>query len=644
MITTSQAWKEYSRDVGLFHIKAVIDNGTQMTLTDEDFMQGSVNITDSISGMSDFTVGAVITNSFNGTLNNFSGKFNNYNLAGARLSVQFGIIFDDETEEWIDRGIYTLEKPTSLGSTIKVVGYDDMDKLNRYYIGKDANNNDITFPIGSDDLADKICAYCDVSLDGWDFQTFYIDEFEYDESTTCRQVLSWIVQASGGYARISPSGFLDGKAFDLSGTPLMALDKIKSLNVYVEDIEITGVRAYAYNTVDEFQFDTVGTSGYILGIQDNPLVTDNTLEVATRVYNKVNGLTFRPFDASIIGDPSIEAGDVISLEDYLENTHISLITSLTYSVNSAERLECNAKTPEEADLETANPQTSVIKGATMAAYDYITAKKISASYISAGNLGVNGTITASDIEITGGDVGGFSIINGKITTPYTVPHTYTQSDADRVRSIIAGGITPTTQDYELYDITQDGTIDGIDFLIIQTAVDDYDGVLSSVITIDPSSYAKGVSVESNQGSGSYVGASSMRSDNASFGTLKIGNTPVNDHIVNVINYNPTTSPYNNFKANGIELAGGLIMVGGWFDCGNLAMTSQYGSAYYATVNVTYPIYLVDTIYSINVSAYSSRGLVSASVNSQSSTGFSCFVWDTVSETQHVWLEFFITGK
>ena len=134
MITTSQAWKDYSRDVGIFHIKAVIDNGTQMTLTDEDFMQGSVSITDSISGMSDFTVGAVITNSFNATLNNFSGKFNNYNLAGARISVQFGIIFDDESEEWIDRGIYTLEKPTSLGSTIKVVGYDDMDKLNRYYI------------------------------------------------------------------------------------------------------------------------------------------------------------------------------------------------------------------------------------------------------------------------------------------------------------------------------------------------------------------------------------------------------------------------------------------------------------------------------------------------------------------------------
>lgn len=443
MITTSQAWKEYSRDVGIFHIKAVIDNGTQMTLTDEDFMQGSVSITDSISGMSDFTVGAVITNSFNATLNNFSGKFNNYNLAGARISVQFGIIFDDETEEWIDRGIYTLEKPTSLGSTIKVVGYDDMDKLNRYYIGKDANNDDITFPIYANGLVMKLCEYCGVTYGSWGLAGGTIDEFEYDESTTCRQVLSWIMQSWGGYARINPQGTLDCKKFNanawtigdevqggvinpwggagtLSGGTMnpwsavtnydggengnidFTLSKIKSLNVYVEDIAVTGVRAYAYNTVDEFQFDTVGTGGYVLAIQDNPLVTDNTLAVATRVYNATKDIKIRPFDASIVGDPSIEAGDIIALQDYLGNAHVSLITSLTYSVNSAERLECNAKTPEEADLETANPQTSVIKGATMAAYDYITAKKISADYISAGTI--TGAVEATNFTMTGGSI------------------------------------------------------------------------------------------------------------------------------------------------------------------------------------------------------------------------------------------------
>lgn len=162
MIATSQKWKAYSREIGTFHIKAVINNGSAMTLTDSDFMQGSVSITDSVSGMSEFTVGAVITNTFNGTLNNFDGKFNNYSLAGARLSVKFGVVFDDNTEEWIDRGVYTLEKPTSLGSTIKITGYDDMDKMNKYYIGKYRSGNtlvDFTFPISAATFAQRVCEY-----------------------------------------------------------------------------------------------------------------------------------------------------------------------------------------------------------------------------------------------------------------------------------------------------------------------------------------------------------------------------------------------------------------------------------------------------------------------------------------------------
>ena len=74
MIQTSAKWKAWSAEHGTFKVKAVLDNGTQLNLTDEDFMDGSVSITDSVSGMGAFNVGGVITNSFNATLNNFGGK------------------------------------------------------------------------------------------------------------------------------------------------------------------------------------------------------------------------------------------------------------------------------------------------------------------------------------------------------------------------------------------------------------------------------------------------------------------------------------------------------------------------------------------------------------------------------------------
>ena len=564
MISTTSKWKDWSAEFGTFHIKATIDNGTTLNLTDEDFMSGSVSITDSVSGMGAFNVGNVITNSFNATLNNFTGKFNSYNLAGATISVQFGIVFEDSTEEWIDRGTYTLEKPTSLGSTIKVVGYDDMDKMNKYYLGKHpvgGVESDIVFPLNAETLAMYLCDECgvDYAVDMWGLDTFQVDEFEYNESTTCRQVLSWVVQIAGGYARVNNIGKLECKAFNkhewTSGTTLnggtinpwesvsaysggtfspwssvtdydggssggaeFTLSKIKSLDVYVEDITVTGVRAFAYNTVDEFDFDTAGSDGYILALQNNPLIdSDNTSAVATRVNGRVGGLSFRPFNASIFGDPSIEAGDVVALQDYLGNEHVTLITSLTYSLNQAERIECNAETPEQASMQTANPSVDIIAGATRAAYDYITAKKISADVITAGTLGVNGTITATDLEITGGDVGGFTILNGKITTSYTMPYTYTSADYQRIQQIILGNITPTQDDYNKYDITGDGKISAVDYVAVKKAVDDENGVLSTTITIDPSSYTQGISMVSNIGSGTYIGTQSIRTPNLTVG-------------------------------------------------------------------------------------------------------------------------------
>ena len=480
MITTSANWKAYTNVCGLFHIQATMNNGTSLSLTDEDFMDGSVTITDSISGMSSFNIGSVVTNTFSGTLNNFSGKFDNYKLAGATLTVSLGINYDDGvgvmgaeyntstsyvagdycsrnghvyvctgatsgtwnsskwtqlTTEYISRGVYTVDKPTSLGKTIKITAYDKMDKLNRYYVGKytvSGSVTDVVFPVTASTFVQRLCDYCGVpyvSGSMWKLGSFVLTEFEYNESTTCRQVISWVMQSAGGFARMNPSGNLECKPFNpgvwfnsdtsINGGTISpwssvstynggtispwssatvydggitdgyqyALERLTSLDVFIEDIEITGIRAYAYNTIEEFKYYTVGTSGYIIDLQNNPMITESTMGlVAERVADKALGLNFRPFTATLIGDPSIEANDVIVMNDYLGNPHRSLITTINYALNKQERIECTAETPEANATEVASTSTSTAMGAVTAAYDYINAKKISADIITTGTL------------------------------------------------------------------------------------------------------------------------------------------------------------------------------------------------------------------------------------------------------------------
>lgn len=615
MISTSQAWKDYTRDIGLFHIKAVLDYGeNEMTLTDADFMQGTVSITDSVNGMGEFNVGSVIANTFEATLNNYNGKFYDIPFGGATLTVQFGIVYDDDTEEWIDRGIYTLEKPRSLGSTIQIVGYDNIVKLDRYYNGKTntianafdtttitdgkimerydrevsatgkfhsdyipvpqegtyqtnftdyvvtynvagrhlgyvdvvngtvtlranvayviCNGNtsnlnsyyfnsayeDITLPMYATDFVELLCDMCGVEFDTTTesnldrddeflITSYHIYPFDFNENTTCRDVLSWVAQNSAVYFRADPTGKVqclrfdlhkwerthsyDGGVFDpwhdtsddlydpdarlpqhifdpetatvingagrfvsgfiaveaneqyfISVPPLgvyfftsntvesyaqqLSVDSatrsfiapsngyirfngaeagatgyhlykadgisisggttnpwtdttdydggstggsdysihgIKSLDIDSEDITVTGFRVFSADTVGgdgifkDVNFDESGSYTYMLEIKDNPTIKfantgsasfDSTpTDVAVNADLLLSGFTMRPFTAQIFGDPSIEAGDIVALKDYRGVERISIITDLTFVLNSNERLECNAKSPEE---------------------------------------------------------------------------------------------------------------------------------------------------------------------------------------------------------------------------------------------------------------------------------------------------------
>lgn len=79
------------------------------------------------------------------------------------------------------------------------------------------------------------------------------------------------------------------------------------------------------------------------------------------------------------------------------------------------------------------------------------------------SVDLDGSMTATSGHIAGFDITEDDGFTKKIYAPYN----YTQSDYDRVRSIIMGQITPTSEDYEKYDLNHDGVINSVDALAIR---------------------------------------------------------------------------------------------------------------------------------------------------------------------------------
>lgn len=403
MITTSTAWKEYVKDSSIFHIKATMTGGSTLQLTDSDFMMGSVSFTDSMSGMNKIALGAVVTNSFNATLNNTNGRFDNWTWT--TIDVWFGVEVNGTTE-WIKRGKYLIDRPSSIGSTVKIECYDYMDKLNKYFNGFITT----TFPVTYKSLIQAICTACGVTFGTWSTaipneNVTALVASAFDESTTCRQVVSWLLETVGGYARINPvtnaldclvwntghwgsADAINGGVFQtwnattgydggtmnpwsvvtdrnggLIAAPDYSLEKVKQQTIMIDDVEVTGIRAYVYQSNDEVSYGSAGTTGYILNIKDNPFVNDgNKTTIASMVWTNVQGFKVRPFQSSIFGDPSIEAGDTIILHDLHTDTyHVSLITSLTFNLGGDMRVSCDVNSPDEQALEWVEPQKATVR-------------------------------------------------------------------------------------------------------------------------------------------------------------------------------------------------------------------------------------------------------------------------------------------
>lgn len=358
MITTSQEWKDRiynNRSALLLRAELKLHDGTSLYLDyedkDDDFLSSGIGFTDETSAENTFSIGSAIMNTFSFKLNNANGKYDATIFQDAEIFPQIGMEIDGSVE-WLDKGVYLVADPGSRGSSIAFATFDRMAKMHIPFSG--AN---IVFPITLGALALATCAYCGVELATTEFPNhdYVIESSPIGASYNCRQIISFIAQIAGCYARFNNAGKLEIAWYRETEN---VVPEYNSLEADLLDTEITGVKVTSYYSDSAHSEDVeggeitensmYGEAGYVIAIAENPLIQYGQSEkVAELIGKRIVGTRFRSLNLKTLYDPSLEAGDKISITDVRGNTYVSFITNLSVNFGGYVNISCGAETAEE---------------------------------------------------------------------------------------------------------------------------------------------------------------------------------------------------------------------------------------------------------------------------------------------------------
>ncbi len=391
----------------------VTGDGETLSLTTSDFKAGGIKLEEAVSSAGKFELGAAIMSKLSLTLNNPDGRFDGISWSGGRIPMlQIGVQLSSGATEYIPLGVFDIDSASTAGTAVNIKAFDALGRA-------DCEMPDTAYPITVGGLLRVVCNYCGIPYAADDD----MPNVEYvvqtaPQNVTCRDVISYIAQVAGCYARVNRLGYLelswyghntplwdaedwldggslddyssgddaDGGNFfdyssgdnadggDFSGRGLIILGNLKSLSGS-PTIEITGVR---YTEPDKQQSiinedgsesittvagDTLlaGVEGYVFDVSGNPLIQHDAESIISVLGHKLIGDRFAPLSVTIAANPALEAGDIVRVTDRKGNVYDGYINICTYKYGFAQSMSCEAESETERKTDQSNTAVSLEK-------------------------------------------------------------------------------------------------------------------------------------------------------------------------------------------------------------------------------------------------------------------------------------------
>lgn len=411
-----------SAQIACSKIELTLKSGEAYTLTDDDFIEKSLEITKSAFSNDSFSLGGTVSKEISFTLNNQDKRWDNVSFSGAKVKAYCGI-YVNGAPEYIPMGTFWLDSAGKPYDTIEITGVDSILKLEKSYAPES-----ITYPASVKQILQDIADKCGIPLSSAEvLNGDYIVQEEPDKTQyTYRDILGFVAVIAGGFATVNRADELQVIQILKEGTSVCDISpSLRASSKTDYPITISGVAYYG-----QLKNELLGSDEYPLIIENNPLI-DNMSEadkeaVLNKIFDLYNGFTYTPYECDFIGDPRFDEGDPIILSNTRDGTVSSYIFSYTFNNGGLETLEAPSCDELDKNFLSANTQKQNNK-------DY----KIETAYNDrgSGGSGEDLTYTHDDYPEYSAPINQVDLTGSGVGTVYKVFAKFTDADGNPLYQI-----------------------------------------------------------------------------------------------------------------------------------------------------------------------------------------------------------------
>ena len=420
MLSASQEFREKLIKGSPVYSKAriTLTDGTIMYLDSKDFLFGKsgFRINTATSNSNSFDIGACIVGQLDLKILNYNGQFDIYSFDKARVEVWVymslsgdsieankfispsadiidagdvsnmenvtqiydGSVFTNKHIESIKKGVFYVDTQDFNGGVVSLTCYDKLMSFSTDYIGGSVTQS-------ASQWVNELANRHNLSVKNSRFNNSTLElTLPTDKTYTDLQLLNYILQCTGNYAKVNEDELLEVGWYDIGkmnsystidagnftnpSTDIVdagdVSDMENTVTIYsggtfeerkddkyiihlfdstigIDDVVVTGVRTILDDDVSVL----AGSEGYVLKVENNPFITnENQQDITDRLWSVCQGLAFRPMKITTLNDPLIQTGDIMQVQ-INGNTYTSFATNISYTQAGHTEIQCSAESP-----------------------------------------------------------------------------------------------------------------------------------------------------------------------------------------------------------------------------------------------------------------------------------------------------------